>query len=384
MTFGRIVAVVLPCVFAWNLAYNRVTAAEPSVPEVFRARFFELCDLAIAEMDKEIVPWREKNRENEEPKTHHVPFFEDAFAIRGLCVAYDLTGEKKYLDACTRWADKMVDYQRRMKPEGAYYLNYGSFRQPGEEEGWWFVADAGTVASAVLAVAVRTEGEQRKIYLDSVRSFARLVIDNYVGKDGGITDGIWSFKGEWWSSTATFGTFLFHAYAVTKDPEYLKVALGGVDWMNGHDFHKSELPAFKELSPPVLLYAFEFYAASLPYLEADSPRRRTVEGHVAEAMKWLPENQKSRGAKTDWEYLQKGNTYMSAMPYVMYLLAWKLPQYQDQIAEADRELLYVTGLLFPDGKKPRLTNLHIWELSTWAMMSYAERLRPGALFRTSQ
>ncbi|GAG08345.1 unnamed protein product, partial [marine sediment metagenome] len=273
-----------------------------------------------------------------------------------LCVAYDMTGEKKYLDACTRWADMMVDYQRQMKPKGAYYLNYGKFRQPGEDEGWWFVADASTIASAVLAVAVRAEGEQRKKYLDSVRSFARLVIDNYVGEGGGIADGFWSFKGEWWSSTATFGTFLFHAYAETKDPEYLKVALGCVDWMNGHDFHKSEPPAFKSLCPPVLLYVFEFYAASLPYLESGSPRRETAEGHVAEALKWLADNQKGRGAKTDWEYLQKAKTYMSGLPYVVYLLARQLPKYHDQVAEADRELRYVTGLLFPGGEKPRLTN----------------------------
>ncbi len=336
----------------------------------------------MAEMDKEIVPWRDKYRENEEPKTHHAPSFEDSFAIRGLCVAYDLTGQRKYLDACTRWADRMVDRQRRMTPKGAYYLNYGKFRQPGEDKGWWFAADASTVAEAVLAVAVRSEGERREKYLDSVRSFARLVIDNYVGKGEGITDGIWSFQGEWWSSTATFGTFLFHAYAVTKDPEYLKVALGCVDWMNGHDFHKPDPPAFAGLSIASVYYCGEFYAAALPYLEAGGPRRKMAESHVAEMLQWLAENQKGRGAKTDWGYLQMGKTYMSGMPYVMYLLAKQLPERRDLTSEADREMRYVTGLLFPDDKKPRLSIFHVWESSTWAMLSYAERLCPGAMFRS--
>ncbi len=371
------------CASAWCFTLDRASADEPKPPEVFRTRFLELCDLAIDELDKPIVPWREKYRENEEPKTHHVPFFEDSYAVRGLCVAYDISGEKKYLDACTRWADMIVDFQKRMKPEGAYYLNYGKFRQPGEDEGWWFVADASTIASAVLAVAVRAEGGRREKYLESVKSYARLVLDNYVGEQGGIKNGFWSFKGQWWSSTSCFGTFLFHLYAETKEPEYPTTALGCVDWMNGHDFRESELPAFKALCPPVALYAFEFYAASLPHLKTDGSRRQSAEKHVADYFRWLDENQKSRGAKTDWQYLQKSKTYMSAMPYVTYLLARRLPQYGDQVAAADRELMYVTGLLFHDGQKPRLTNLHQWELSTWAMMSYAERLRPGAIFRAS-
>ncbi|MBN1395885.1 MAG: hypothetical protein JW959_12755 [Pirellulales bacterium] len=382
----RIIATALFfCVSACCFNLDRVSADEPKPPEAFRTRFFELCNLAMDELDKPVVPWREKYRENEEPKTHHVPFFEDSYAVRGLCVAYDMTGEKKYLDACTRWTDMVVDFQKKMKPAGAYYLNYGKFRRPGENEGWWFVADASTVASAVLAVAVRAEGEQREKYLESVKAYARLVIDNYVGEGGGINNGSWwEYEGEWWCSTSTYGTFLLHLHVVTGKDEYLKVAMGCVDWMNAHGVGKSEPAGFTQISPGIALYAFEFYAAALPYLKADGPRRRTVEKHVAEYFKWLDANQKTRGAKTDWKYLQMGKTYMSAMPYVTYLTARELPQYRDQVAAADRELLYVTDLLFPVGGRPRLTNLHQWEFSTWAMMSYAERLHPGAVFRAKQ
>ena len=75
---------------------------------------------------------------------------------------------------------------------------------------------------------------------------------------------------------------------------------------------------------------------------------------------------------------------MSGNPYLMYAFARYLPQYADQVAEADKELRYVTGLLYENGKKPRATKLQVWELMTWAMMSYAERLSPAALFRTSR
>ncbi len=356
-----------------------------SLPSEFRGRFLELCDLAVGELNKEITPYVEaRDRKGETPKTHHMPFFEDSFGVRALAVAYDMTGEKKYLDACTRWADHVVDCQQRMIPKGAYFTNYGYARQPGQEKGGWYVADSGSIGMGVLAVAVRTaDAPKRDRYLNSIRSFARLVIDNYVRTSGGITDGLWTYPDEWWCSTATFGALMFLAHDETKDPEYLTVALGATDWLNRHDFHKDEKPAFEAFNPGMVFYCFEFYAAALPHLDAGSPRRTAAEAHIAEAFRWFAQNQKGRGAKSEWNYFD-GSTYMSGNPYLMYVFAQHLPQYHDQVAEADKELRYVTGLLYADGKKPRATKLQVWELMTWAMMSYAERLSPGSLFHASR
>ncbi len=361
------------------------TSETATVPSELRGRFSELSDLAAAELNKEITPYVEsRDRQGEYPKTHHMPFFEDSYGVRALCVAYDMTGEKKYLDACTRWADEVVACQQRMFPKGAYYTNYDYARQPGQDKGGWYVADSGSIGMGVLAVAVRTgDAQRRQRYLDSIRSFARLVIDNYVRNSGGITDGVWSFTDEWWCSTATFGALMSLAYDETKDPEYLKIALGAGDWLNRHDFYKEEKPAFEALNPCMVFYTFEFYATALPHLKPGSPRRQAAEAHVAEMFRWMAENQKGRGAKSKWNYLD-GATYMSGNPYLMYAFARYLPQYGDQVAEADKELRYVTGLLYENGKKPRATKLQVWELMTWAMMSYAERLSPGALFRTSR
>jgi hypothetical protein len=359
--------------------------ALPPVPSEFRGRFLELCNLAADELNKEITPYNEaRDRKGEAPKTHHMPFFEDSFAVRALAVAYDMTGEKKYLDACTRWADHVVDCQQRMIPKGAYFTNYDYARQPGQEKGGWYVADSGSIGMGVLAVAVRTaDAQKRDRCLNSIRSFARLVIDNYVRTSGGITDGLWTYPDEWWCSTATFGALMFLAHDETKDPEYLRVALGATDWLNRHDFHKDEKPAFEAFNPGMAFYCFEFYAAALPHLKAGSPRRAAAEAHIAEAFQWFTENQKGRGAKSEWNYFD-GSTYMSGNPYLMYTFARYLPKYGNQVAEADKELRYVTGLLHENGKKPRATKLQVWELMTWAMMSYAERLSPGALFRASR
>ena len=143
-----------------------------------------MCDRACVELDKEIAPFEERYRTEADPRTHHTPFFEDAYVVRALCVAYDMTSNRRYLDTCRHWATRVVDLQDHMMPHGAYYLNY--FREPGKDQGDWFVADSGSIGAGVLAVAVRADGKEKERYLDSAKAFAKVVLDHYVGKDGGL------------------------------------------------------------------------------------------------------------------------------------------------------------------------------------------------------
>jgi hypothetical protein len=70
------------------------------------------------------------------------------------------------------------------------------------------------------------------------------------------------------------------------------------------------------------------------------------------------------------------------MPYLMYVFAAGMPRAPDLRAAADEELHYIAALLFRDGL-PDATQLKTWELISWAMMSYAARLRPHDLIRNS-
>jgi len=129
-----------------------------------------MAEFATAELQKPITVFHD--RKDASTATHHMPSFEDVHAARALCVAYDLTGNEKYLAACRRWSDRMLDFQDRMIPAGAYYMNHG--RAPGEDKGPWNVADSGSVALGVLATAVRLAdrdpvGYAR--YLNSVSTF---------------------------------------------------------------------------------------------------------------------------------------------------------------------------------------------------------------------
>ena len=83
---------------------------------------------------------------------------------------------------------------------------------------------------------------------------------------------------------------------------------------------------------------------------------------------------------------------MAGVPYVQLILARELPEYRNQAAIADKEMEIFHGLIEATyGKDPRPVaerkkeSIRVvnWELTTFSMMSYAEKLYPGMLFRTS-
>ena len=227
----------------------------------FQAHFLRLCDIAGKELDKQFTPFDERNRSNADPATHHAPFFEDSHAVRALAVAYDMTGKREYLATCRRWSDRIIAYQQKMVPKGAYYLNY--YREPGDTKDQWFSSDAASVGMAVLATAVRsTDKAERERYLDSLKAFAKLVADQYI-KDGGITDGIWTqFDGPWWASTAICGEMFLLLYEETGDEQYRKIGVDAAHWLLKTDFRDARPITMKERPSGIVFYDFGFYAVA--------------------------------------------------------------------------------------------------------------------------
>ena len=301
--------------------------AQQPHPDDFKAQFLHLCDLACTELNrKDYSPFLEAERYVARPKTHHVPFFEDSHAVRALAVAYDMTGNREYLDTCRRWSDRMIAYQDKMIPQGAYYLNY--YRQPGDAKDQWFSSDAASVGMAVLATAVRCgEKAHRERYLDSVRAFAKLVADKYV-KDGGITDGLWTFDGPWWASTAICGEMFLLLYEETGDEQYRKIGAAAAHWLLKTDFRDSKPITMKERPSGIVFYDFGFYAVALKYLPADSPQRKSFLAQISEVLNWLEANQIGRGGKPAWAYDDDGHTDMAGLPFLMYSFAGQLPEHR--------------------------------------------------------
>ncbi len=330
---------------------------------------------------KEITPFNVFDRNDANPATHHMPAFEDAHAVRALAVGYDLTGDPKYLAACRRWADWAVRCQERMIPRGAYYMNHS--RAPGEDHGQWNAADSGSVGMGVLATAIRCAAPaDRERYLDSVRLFAKLMIDRYRAPDGGFSNGCWpEYDGPWWCSTATVGTLLFLLHEETQEPQYLKAATGALDWMTRRDFRDVKPITFQQRPSGIIFYCFDLYATGLKHLAPGTPAYATAMSQIRLALDWMEANQKTRGAPVP-DYTER-NVDMAGLPYLMYSFARQLPQHRGLVAAADEELRYVGNLLLGGGR-PNVSRLMIWEVMTWSMMGYAERLMPGALGRPSR
>jgi len=343
-----------------------VAAYRPPIrvpPADFKTQFLQLCDTACQEFNSGTRP---------------DSYYRDSYAVRALLAAYDLTGKQEYRDTCRRWSDRMIEFQGQMIPKGAYYMRYG--RKPGEDKGDWYVGDSSSIALGILATAVRSpDPKERQRYLDSVKLYAKLVIDNYVGPEGGITDGLWSkFDGQWWCSTGIFGSLAFLLYNETGDETYRRIGLGTVDWLNRLDFANVGGPiSFEERPPTVIMYMLETYSVALPHLEPGSPRYQGAMVQFNKCLAWMAENQRGRVPTLPWDYHShnKGAKF-GGLPFHMYVDAKYAPDPEALRAAADQELRYIASVLWQEAQPT------ISQLAVFAMMSYAERVNPGAVYRT--
>ena len=341
-------------------------AALGAEPEL-KAEFFELCDAGVGILEKQARTDKRIGR----------AFYWDAYVVRALSVAYDMTGKKEYLDACKLWSDRMIEYQEGMIPQGAYYMQYG--RKPGEDKGGWYVADCSSIALGVLATGIRCEAPAEKArYLNSAKSFAKLVIDNFVRPSGGVTDGYWPKSDkEWWCSTGIFGSVAFHLYEETGDESYLKVGLGTIDWLNRQDLLTVAVHFPPEtIKPTVFMYCLEAYSTGLPHLEPGSELYQGAIAQSAKAHEWMRANWEG---KAGIDYITQWGSKFGGLPFHVYVYAAHVPDSAELVAAADGELRYIADQL---AKTPPSNQRD--QLALFAMMSYAEKLSPGSLFRTSK
>ena len=355
---------VLSCLLTGLLI---ATAQAQSSPDSeFKTRFLKLCDLACEQIN---------DPERQTPKP--VPFYTDSYAVRALAVAYDMTGTQRYLDTCKRWSDRMIEYQGKMTPKGGYYMNYG--RQPGQTEGNWYVADNSSIALGVLATAVRCTGPEKEKYLNSVKAFADLVTKNYVGEAGGIMNAFWyKYAGEWWCSSGIFGSLSLLLAAETGDESLREVGSGAVNWLNHLDLTKVKFDYWKDGAPAVVMYVLEAYSAGMPHVKEGTELHKDALLQLGRVFAWMPRNQAGREGAGKWDYNSQWGSKLGGLPFHMYVLSRYLPQSQAIREAADRELRHVDELLSKD-ESGKLT-----QLACFAMMSYAERLSPGGLYRKSR
>jgi hypothetical protein len=332
----------------------------------FKPAFLRACDGGAKVLHEQVLLERPEHQ-----------FYRDSYTVRGLAVAYDMTGKPEYLRACKEWSDRMIEYQEKMIPQGAYYMQYG--RRPGKDKGHWYVADCSSIALGLLATAVRCDEKAEKTkYLDSVKAFAKLVTGAYRRPSGGVTPGDWPrVSDEWWCSTAVFGSLNFCLYRETGDEKYLAIGTGAIDWLNRQDFltvarRDVEFPEH-EIKPTVMMYCLEAYSAGLPYLEAGSQRRTDAMAQLAKSHDWMLANMMGH---SDADYLSQWGSKFGGLPFHLYVYAGQAPNNDKLIAAGDELLRHIGPIL---DQTPPST-----QLASFALMSYTERLSPGSIYRASK
>ena len=355
LTFVCALAALLP---------STMRAAQDAPPE-FRAQFFQLCDMETGKV-------RDENNK--------VPFFVDSYAVRALCVAYDMTGNTNYLDACRDWSERMVKYQEQMTPPGAYYMHYN--RKPGETTNDWYAADSGSIGMAVLATAVRCHGAEQKRFLKSAENFADLVLKNYVKSSGGISDGNWHRSSdEWWCSSGIDGSFLFNLYNSTHEKRYLEAALHDTDWLNDLDLTKDMPFPLSEQGPAMIFYVMENYSAGWPYISKDETRKAAALKKVDWCFDWIRTQQQKPVADRAWPPTKGWGLKFGGLPFHQYVFARYLADDQNFTAPGDAEVQLLAPLLFGNGQPTWEQVLPIYQLPAFTLMSYAERLDPDVIYR---
>jgi hypothetical protein len=271
----------------------------------------------------------------------------------------------------------MIAFQNEMIPIGAYYMQYG--RKPGEATGNWYVADCSSIGLGVLATAIRCQqpAEKQK-YLDSVLAFARLVAENWVRPSGGVTDGYWPKSDkEWWCSTGIYGSLAFCLYDETGDRRWLQMGLGAIDWLNQQDLLKPvEFFPPKEITPTVLMYCLEAYSAGLPHVEPGTARHKATLKQLGACRRWMAEN---LGGQAGISYVTQWGSKFGGLPFHLYVQSRHVPQGAEFVSMADAELRHIAAAIraaAPSNQRD--------QLGLFALLSYAEKLSPGTLYRTSQ
>jgi len=193
-----------------------------------------------------------------------------------------------------------------------------------------------------------------------------------------VTDGYWPKSDkEWWCSTGIFGSLAFCLYNETGNERYLKIGTVAIDWLNRQDLLTVAVHFPPEtIKPTVMMYCLEAYSAGLPHLEPGTKRHQAAMAQLERAHAWMRENW---GGRAGIDYVSQWGSKFGGLPFHAYVYAKHLPEGGHVAQAADRELRHIAGVL---DKAPPSNQRD--QLALFAMMSYAEKLFPGAVYRTGK
>jgi hypothetical protein len=123
------------------------------------------------------------------------------------------------------------------------------------------------------------------------------------------------------------------------------------------------------------MYVLEAYSAGIPHLKPGTERRKAALAKVSWYLDWTERQQSKPPRERQWPADVRWGMKFGGLPFHQYVYSGVLPDGQKLSTAADRELQSLAGIVFTG--QPRLT-----QLAVFMMMSYAERVSPGVIYRS--
>jgi len=152
--------------------------------------------------------------------------YQGAYLMRTLVAAYEITGREDFLQTALRFADEVVNLQRK--------------------DGYWVVADHGNIyladALGLIMILYKHVDEQRQaLYFQTIKKYADAVIEDGLIRESGALDVGWytmedkgmeKGQGPFTISSALTGVQVFTwLYHETGSSRYKGIAIRALNWL---------------------------------------------------------------------------------------------------------------------------------------------------------
>jgi len=375
------------------------SATSGSVPEIVDAQLKAEMSAFLADLSEYVstldVGSGYLKIEKESPNS----IFCNANLARILMASYRITGNKEHLNEALRWCDNIYRKQQSAITstieEGGFWPDYGT-------DGNIYFGDAGT-ASTTLAIGYQyADAKRQALYLNAMKRYARFVTrgclvaprgrgekatTSWVIQEGDARGalGCGYHKGKlslqpYTISTATTGAAFFsELYAITKNPEYQKVASGAVRWLLKIRKDDGEIPytldGKEQTRWPLdtLAYCTEAFVAADTYLN-DPELKKLMRQELRPTVKWFIKLQNPDGS---WGELRSPDQQRS--PRAVTFLTWWYNNIEPCPKVAGAVQKYCRYLLDPEKSKAYGIK-EIIRTTGFTGLAIAEVIAPGSTF----
>ena len=129
----------------------------------------------------------------------------------------------------------------------------------------------------------------------------------------------------------------------------------------------------------MIMYVMECYSAGWPYIEKDPSLAKSALAKVNWCLHWIRTEQHIPLARRRWKVTKGWGMKFGGLPFHEYIFSRYVPAVEQRklTTAADKEMRRLASVVF-------VRRLKFTQLCAFLMMSYAQRLDPGAIYRNAR